>query len=70
MTRDGALLPDGYPEFLHDLRERVRDAVAKLAATSGDARALAGRLEPHVVAFAQTMSRAPLSIERQIRAES
>lgn len=53
-----------------DLRGRVRECVAKLAATTGDARALAGRLEPHVVAFAQSMSRAPLPIERQIRTES
>jgi 5-methylthioadenosine/S-adenosylhomocysteine deaminase len=50
-----------------DLRDRVRDCVAKLAATTGEARALAGRLEPHVTAFAQSMSRSPLSIERQIR---
>jgi 5-methylthioadenosine/S-adenosylhomocysteine deaminase len=51
------------------LRGRVRDSVARLAATSGDARALAGRLEPHVVAFAEKMSHEPLSIERRIRPE-
>jgi cytosine/adenosine deaminase-related metal-dependent hydrolase len=50
-----------------NLRDRVRDCVAKLAATTGEARALAGRLEPHVAAFAQSMSQSPLSIERQIR---
>ena len=52
------------------LRDRVRECVAKLAATTVDARALAKRLEPHVVAFAQSMSRVPLSIERRIHAES
>ncbi len=52
-----------------DLRGRVADCVAKLAATTREARALASRLEPHVVAFAQSMSREPLSIERRIRPE-
>jgi cytosine/adenosine deaminase-related metal-dependent hydrolase len=51
------------------LRERVRDSVARLAATTREARTLAGRLEPHVVAFAQTMAGRPLSIERFIRQE-
>jgi 5-methylthioadenosine/S-adenosylhomocysteine deaminase len=51
------------------LRSRVYDSVARLSATTGDARALAGRLEPHVVAFAETMSQEPLSIERLIRSE-
>jgi 5-methylthioadenosine/S-adenosylhomocysteine deaminase len=52
-----------------DLRSRVHDSVAKLSATTSQARALASRLEPHVVAFAQSMSREPLSIERRIRPE-
>jgi 5-methylthioadenosine/S-adenosylhomocysteine deaminase len=51
-----------------DLRDRVRDSVARLSATTRDARALAGRLEPHVAAFAQSMSDEPLAIERRIRA--
>jgi cytosine/adenosine deaminase-related metal-dependent hydrolase len=51
------------------LRSRIHDCVARLAATTSQARALAGRLEPHVVAFAQSMSREPLSIERRIRPE-
>jgi cytosine/adenosine deaminase-related metal-dependent hydrolase len=49
------------------LRDRVRDSVARLSATTTDARALAGRLEPHVVAFAQSTSETPLAIERRIR---
>jgi cytosine/adenosine deaminase-related metal-dependent hydrolase len=52
-----------------DLRSRVADCVARLTATTSQARALAGRLEPHVVAFAQSMSHQPLSIERRIRPE-
>jgi 5-methylthioadenosine/S-adenosylhomocysteine deaminase len=50
-----------------DLRGRVRESLARLSATSGDARALADRLEPHVVAFAQSISDEPLAIERRIR---
>jgi cytosine/adenosine deaminase-related metal-dependent hydrolase len=52
-----------------DLRSRIDDCVARLAATTSQARALASRLEPHVVAFAQSMSQEPLSIERRIRPE-
>jgi 5-methylthioadenosine/S-adenosylhomocysteine deaminase len=52
-----------------DLRGRVADCVARLATTTSEARALAGRLEPHVVAFAQLMSHEPLSVERRIRPE-
>jgi cytosine/adenosine deaminase-related metal-dependent hydrolase len=52
-----------------DLRSRIDDCVARLAANTREARALAGRLEPHVVAFAQLMLREPLSIERRIRPE-
>jgi cytosine/adenosine deaminase-related metal-dependent hydrolase len=50
-----------------DLRERVRESVARLAAATGPARDLAKRLEPHVVAFAQSMSSGQLSFERRIR---
>lgn len=49
------------------LRERVRDAVEWLGAATGPARILAERLEPHVVAFAQSMSSEPLPFERRIR---
>ena len=52
---------------LNELRGRVRDSVARLSAMTGQARALAGQLEPHVVAFAQSMSDQPLAIERRIR---
>jgi 5-methylthioadenosine/S-adenosylhomocysteine deaminase len=52
-----------------DLRSRVRESVARLAATTREARTLARRLEPHVVAFADKMSREPLAIERRIRPE-
>ena len=54
---------------LTELGDRVRDSVARLSVTTHDARALAGRLEPHVVAFAQSMSDEPLAIERRIRPE-
>jgi 5-methylthioadenosine/S-adenosylhomocysteine deaminase len=49
------------------LRERIRESVARLAAATGPARALAERLEPHVVAFAQSMSSEPLPFERRIQ---
>ena len=52
-----------------DLRHRVRESVARLAATTREARALASRLEPHVVAFADKMPGEPLAIERRIRPE-
>lgn len=51
---------------LTGLRDRVGDAVERLAASTRDARALAGRLEPHVVAFAEKMSDQPLLVERLI----
>jgi 5-methylthioadenosine/S-adenosylhomocysteine deaminase len=54
---------------LTDLRRRVHESVARLSAATSQSRALAGRLEPHVVAFAQSMSREPLSIERRIQPE-
>lgn len=47
-----------------NLRERVQDAVFRLSAKLADARPLAARLEPHVVAFAQKASEEPLDIER------
>jgi 5-methylthioadenosine/S-adenosylhomocysteine deaminase len=50
-----------------DLRSRISESVAKLAAGTRDARSLAKRLEPHVVAFAESMSGEPLAIERRIR---
>lgn len=50
-----------------DLRGRIQESVARLAATTREARDLAARLEPHVVAFAQSMSREPLAIERRIQ---
>jgi 5-methylthioadenosine/S-adenosylhomocysteine deaminase len=52
-----------------ELRRRVKDAVARLSATTREARALAARLEPHVVSFAQSMATQPLAIERTIRPE-
>jgi 5-methylthioadenosine/S-adenosylhomocysteine deaminase len=48
------------------LRQRVHDAVERLRANLTDARALAARLEPHVVAFAQSSLGQPLGIERFI----
>jgi 5-methylthioadenosine/S-adenosylhomocysteine deaminase len=50
-----------------DLRSRISESVAKLSASTRDARSLAKRLEPHVVAFAESMSGEPLAIERRIR---
>jgi 5-methylthioadenosine/S-adenosylhomocysteine deaminase len=50
-----------------DLRERVREAAARVRASTAPARALAERLEPHVVAFAQSMSSEPLPFERYIQ---
>jgi hypothetical protein len=43
--------------------------VTRLSATTREARALAARLEPHVVSFAEAMTRQPLAIERTIRPE-
>jgi len=48
------------------LGARVSDCVANLHAATRDARKLAGRLEPHVVAFAQKLSREPLPVARTI----
>jgi 5-methylthioadenosine/S-adenosylhomocysteine deaminase len=52
---------------MHNLRDRVLDSVARLAAATSSARALAERLEPHVVAFAQSMSSGQLPFERRIQ---
>jgi cytosine/adenosine deaminase-related metal-dependent hydrolase len=49
------------------LQDRVRESITRLATTTRESRGLAGRLEPHVVAFAQVMSQEPLSIERRIQ---
>jgi 5-methylthioadenosine/S-adenosylhomocysteine deaminase len=50
-----------------DLRGRISESIAKLAASTSDARSLGQRLEPHVIAFAESMSHEPLAIERRIR---
>src|SRR5258708_36497540 len=52
-----------------DLRSRIDDCVARLAATTSQARALASRLEPRGVAFAPSTSQESLSIERRIKPE-
>jgi len=55
---------------ISDLRERVTDTVARLTVSLRDVRTLAGRLEPHVVAFAQSLANEPLgNIEHFIRPE-
>jgi 5-methylthioadenosine/S-adenosylhomocysteine deaminase len=54
---------------LAGLGDQIQDALARLSATTRDARDLAGRLEPHVVAFAQSTATQPLSVERYIRPE-
>jgi 5-methylthioadenosine/S-adenosylhomocysteine deaminase len=51
----------------NDLRVRVRESVARLAAATSPARALAERLEPHVVAFAQSVSSERLPFDRRIQ---
>ncbi len=50
-----------------NLRERVRESVSRLATATGAARTLAQKLEPHVVAFAQSMSSEQLSFDRRIQ---
>lgn len=52
------------------LRARARDALAELTERLAPARALAGRLEPHVVAYAEREGRAPLPFARKISVES
>jgi 5-methylthioadenosine/S-adenosylhomocysteine deaminase len=49
-----------------EVRERVRAAVERLQINVADAKALATRLEPHVVAFAESLFGEPLGIERLI----
>ncbi|MBN8998947.1 MAG: amidohydrolase family protein [Rhizobiales bacterium] len=51
------------------LRERVGEAVARLASSLAGARALAARIEPHVVAFANGKRSVPLGISRLLAAE-
>lgn len=46
------------------LRERVRSALDRLQVKLADAKALAARLEPHVVTFAESLFGEPLGIER------
>lgn len=52
-----------------DLRARVGEAVARLGPSLTEARALAGRLEPHVVAFARSQRHKPLPINRFLSVE-
>jgi cytosine/adenosine deaminase-related metal-dependent hydrolase len=47
-----------------DLRERVRAAIERLQINIADAKALATRLEPHVVAFAESLFGEPLPVDR------
>jgi 5-methylthioadenosine/S-adenosylhomocysteine deaminase len=49
-----------------DLRARARTAVERLRINIADAKALAARLEPHVVAFAESLFGEPLGMERLI----
>jgi 5-methylthioadenosine/S-adenosylhomocysteine deaminase len=51
---------------MSEVRERVRAAVEQLQINVADAKALATRLEPHVVAFAESLFGEPLGIERLI----
>ena len=51
------------------LRERVAEAVDRLAVSLADARALAARLEPHVVAFADASRGEPLPVSRYLSME-
>jgi cytosine/adenosine deaminase-related metal-dependent hydrolase len=53
---------------LSDLRERLSRSVARLLTATSGARALAGRLEPHVVAFTQSLGSGPLDFDRFVRA--
>ena len=52
------------PFNMLELRERVRATVERLNLKVADAKALAARLEPHVVAFAESVFDEPLAIER------
>ncbi|WP_315835834.1 amidohydrolase family protein [Bradyrhizobium prioriisuperbiae] len=52
---------------LADLGERVSGSLADLTVTMSGVKALASQLEPHVVAFAQHLSREPLGFDRLVR---
>jgi hypothetical protein len=54
---------------LHDLPARVTETAARLLAELAPARALAARLEPHVVAFAEAEAAFPLPLTRFIPPE-
>jgi cytosine/adenosine deaminase-related metal-dependent hydrolase len=62
VMQSGRIAPINMP----DLRERVRTAVERLRLNLVDAKALAARLEPHVVAFAESLLGEPLGIDRLI----
>ncbi len=49
-----------------ELRGRVAEAITRLSASTKNSRALAARLEPHVVAFARSTAHENLPIERFI----
>ena len=53
---------------LSDFRERLARSTMRLSAATGAARALAGRLEPHVVAFADSLASEPVGFDRFVRA--
>jgi 5-methylthioadenosine/S-adenosylhomocysteine deaminase len=52
------------PVDIRDLRRQVSAAVDRLSHATADAKALAARIEPHVVAFADSLFGEPLGIER------
>jgi 5-methylthioadenosine/S-adenosylhomocysteine deaminase len=52
-----------------DLRDRIATTVERLRSALDGARSLALQIEPHVVAFAESMASEPLGIERLIRAD-
>lgn len=62
------VLADGRPTTVDpaSLRERIVDAVERLGTNLAEARALAGRLEPHVVAFAEAQRSFPLEFSRYL----
>jgi cytosine/adenosine deaminase-related metal-dependent hydrolase len=62
VMQSGRIAPINMP----DLRERVGTAVERLRLNLVDAKALAARLEPHVVAFAESLLGEPLGIDRLI----
>ena len=62
VVRNGRLVSINMP----DMRERVRTAVERLRTNVVDAKALAARLEPHVVAFAQSLFDEPLGVDRLV----